>query len=202
MIANGFRYLPEYLPPRLQADLTATVLAATTAAPFFTPCMPRTGAPLSVAMTNLGVLGWLSDQAGGYRYEPRHPNTGAPWPPIPAVLMALWDELAGYPAPPEACLVNLYRGAARMGLHVDSDEAALDAPVVSVSLGDTAIFRIGGRQRRDPTASLTLRSGDVVVMGGESRHCFHGVDRILAGSSRLIPDGGRINLTLRRVTPP
>jgi alkylated DNA repair protein (DNA oxidative demethylase) len=202
MIPQGLRYLPGHLTPAAQAALVAEIWAAAALAPFITPRMPRTGAPLSVQMTNLGPLGWLTDQAGGYRYQPHHPETGAPWPPIPAVLLDLWEGLCGGAAPPEACLVNLYRNTARMGLHVDADEAAKDAPVLSVSLGDVAVFRIGGPSRQDPTRSLKLRSGDVVVMGGVSRRCFHGVDRIMPGTSRLIPGGGRINLTLRRVTLP
>lgn len=195
------RLLPGHFGPAVQAALVQEVLALVEAAPLVTPRLPRTGAAMSVRQTNLGPLGWVTDQARGYRYEPVHPETGAPWPPIPAALRALWDSVAAYPAPPEACLVNLYRDGARMGLHVDADEAAMDAPVVSVSLGDTALFRLGGPKRSDPTRSFRLASGDVLVLDGPSRRWFHGVDRVLAGSSRLVPGGGRINLTLRRVTP-
>jgi alkylated DNA repair protein (DNA oxidative demethylase) len=183
-----------------QQRLVAAVMAAAETAPFITPRMPRTGAAMSVRQTNMGALGWVTDEARGYRYEPRHPETGAPWPPTPALLLELWDEIGAYPAPPEACLVNLYRGEARMGLHVDADEAAKDAPVLSISLGDEALFRIGGPRRRDPTRTMRLRSGDVLALAGPSRRFFHGVDRILPGSSMLIPGGGRLNLTLRRVT--
>ncbi len=163
--------------------------------------MPRSGRPLSVRMCNLGPLGWVSDRAG-YRYQPHHPDTGRPWPPLPRALLDLWQAEAGYPHPPEACLVNLYRDGARMGLHQDRDERDLAAPVLSVSLGDDALFRVGGRGRRDPTRSFVLRSGDVVVLGGEARLAFHGVDRTLPGTSPLLSGGGRINLTLRRVTRP
>lgn len=152
-------------------------------------------------MTNCGALGWVSDVAG-YRYQPHHPETGAPWPPIPGALLALWREAAAYPQPPEACLVNFYEAGARMGLHQDRDEADLAAPVVSVSLGDTCLFRIGDTSRKGRTTSLKLLSGDVVVLGGESRLAFHGVDRIYPSTSTLSQNGGRINLTLRRVTPP
>jgi alkylated DNA repair protein (DNA oxidative demethylase) len=195
------RLLPGHFGPAAQAALVQEVLALVETAPLVTPRLPRTGAAMSVQQTNLGPLGWVTDQARGYRYEPVHPETGASWPPIPASLRALWDSVAAYPAPPEACLVNLYREGARMGLHVDADEAAMDAPVVSVSLGDTALFRLGGPKRSDPTRSFRLASGDVLVLDGPSRRWFHGVDRVLAGSSRLVPGGGRINLTLRRVTP-
>ncbi len=157
---------------------------------------------MSVRMTNCGPLGWVTDKERGYRYQATHPETGRPWPPIPPMLLALWDEVAGYAAHPQACLVNYYAGAAKMGLHQDKDEADFEAPVLSVSLGDAALFRVGGRTRKDPTRKFELRSGDVVVLGGEDRLAFHGVDRILPGTSTLVPEGGRFNLTLRRVTKP
>jgi alkylated DNA repair protein (DNA oxidative demethylase) len=194
---DGLRYYPGRLDRGAQTALVDAVLAAACEAPFYTPHVPS-GAAMSVQQTSLGSLGWITDRAG-YRYEPLHPQTGRPWPPLPPALAALWDEVARWPAAAEACLVNLYRGSARMGLHVDADEAAEDAPVVSVSLGDDALFRIGGARRRDPTRSLRLRSGDVVVLAGASRRAYHGVDRIYPGTSRLIEGGGRINLTLRRV---
>lgn len=195
-LAPGFAFWPGKLSPDAQTMLLAEVLAALEAAPAYRPVTPG-GKSMSVEMTNLGPLGWITD-ARGYRYEPRHPLTGEPWPPIPRSLLALWGELSGDPRPPDACLVNLYRGGARMGLHQDRDEADFSAPVLSVSLGDTAVFRLGGQKRADPTASLRLASGDVCRLAGPARLAHHGVDRIIAGSSRLIPGGGRINLTLRR----
>ena len=156
---------------------------------------------MSVRMTNCGPLGWLTDERG-YRYQENHPETGQPWPPMPALVLKAWADLARYPHPPEACLINWYDPSARMGLHQDRDEADFSAPVVSLSLGDTCLFRIGGLQRSDPTRSLRLASGDALVLGGEARLAFHGVDRILPGTSTLLPGGGRINLTLRRVTQP
>lgn len=196
---EGFRLLPEYFSPAAQRALVAEVLAGIESAPLYRPVMPRTGKPLSVMMTNFGSQGWMSDRAG-YRYQAHHPETAMPWPAIPQTLLDLWNVVSGYAAPPEACLVNWYAAGARMGLHVDADEDARDAPVVSVSLGDRALFRVGGPQRNDPTSSLRLASGDVVVLGGAARHAYHGVDRIYPGSSTLVPGGGRINLTLRRVT--
>lgn len=195
----GFRHLPGRLAPAAQQTLVHEVLAAVDAAGWFQPTMPRSGRPMSVRMCNLGPLGWLTDRQG-YRYQATHPDTGLPWPPLPPALLELWDELTGWPAPPQACLVNLYRGDAKMGLHQDRDEQALTAPVLSVSLGDDALFRLGGTTRRGPTRPLLLRSGDVVVLGGPARLCFHGIDRVLPGTSALVPGGGRINLTLRRVT--
>lgn len=196
MTPAGFRLLPGRLDGDAQAALTATVLEAARTAPFYRPVTPS-GAPMSVEMTNLGPLGWVTD-AAGYRYVALHPTTGEPWPPMPSSLLALWDDVTGGAPAPDACLVNLYRASARMGLHQDRDEDDCSHPVVSVSLGDTAVFRIGGRDRRGPTASFRLASGDVCVLAGEARLAFHGVDRVIAGSSRLVPGGGRINLTLRR----
>lgn len=199
MLPPGFRLLPEALNADAQIGLTVAVLTAEREAPFYRPVTPG-GKPMSVMMTNLGPLGWITD-AAGYRYAPTHPQTGKPWPPIPPVLLDLWARHVDAVTPPDACLVNLYRGEARMGLHQDRDEADFSVPVLSVSLGDTALFRIGGARRTDPTRSLRLASGDVCVLGGEARLAFHGVDRVTEGSSRLIPGGGRINLTLRRARP-
>jgi alkylated DNA repair protein (DNA oxidative demethylase) len=195
VIPDGFRLCPGKLGPAAQAALAREVLAAAERAPFYRP-MTR-GGPMSVAMTNLGPVGWITD-GGGYRYEPRHPETGEPWPAIPQCLLDLWAELADAATPPDACLVNFYDAGARMGLHQDRDEADFNVPVLSVSLGDTALFRIGGPSRKDPTRQVRLSSGDVVVLAGAARLAHHGVDRIIPGSSRLIPGGGRINLTLRR----
>jgi alkylated DNA repair protein (DNA oxidative demethylase) len=204
--AKGFRFLPGMLDRRAQAALVAELKAAVADAPFFRPTMPKTGKPFSVGMTNLGPLGWVSDKAGGYRYQATHPETGRPWPPMPATVLDLWRKVSDYPRDPEACLVNRYEPSAKMGLHQDRDEEDFDAPVVSISLGDTCLFRIGGTKRNDPTRSLKLASGDVVVLGGASRLAFHGVDRVYPGTSTLLsdwfPEGGRINLTLRRVTRP
>jgi DNA oxidative demethylase len=200
------RLLPEFLERSAQVALLGQVRAALALAPPVRPTMPGTGQPFSVRQSNCGPLGWVSDQAGGYRYQATHPVTGSPWPAIPPALMTLWEAVSGCPDLPECCLINLYDAQARMGLHVDADEAARDAPVVSVSLGDTCRFRLGGPMRSSPTRSFRLASGDVMVLDGPSRHWFHGVDRILPGSSTLIerddllPAGGRISLTLRRVT--
>jgi alkylated DNA repair protein (DNA oxidative demethylase) len=195
------KYLQQRLDRAAQEALLGELREIVAAAPFYVPTMPRTGKPMSVRMTNCGSLGWLTDKAKGYRYEPVHPETGKPWPPIPKRLLKLWDEVADFPAPPEACLINYYAKGTKMGLHRDEDEETYDAPVVSVSLGDTALFRIGGLTRKDPTRRIELVSGDVVVFGGEDRLIYHGIDRIVAGSSDLLPEGGRLNLTLRRVTP-
>jgi alkylated DNA repair protein (DNA oxidative demethylase) len=195
----GVKWLPGQLDTDAQRQLLEMVREAVREAPLFQPVMPRSGKPFSVRMTNMGELGWVSDRAG-YRYQQTHPVTGRPWPAIPQMLLEMWHAVSDYGPPPQVCLVNFYEASARMGLHQDRDEEDFDAPVVSVSLGDTAVFRVGGLDRKSPTRSIKLQSGDVVVLGGEARLCFHGVDRILPGTSALLRDGGRINLTLRRVT--
>ena len=196
----SLEYLPAKLGAKRQLALLGELRAIMEEAPLFTPTMPRSGKAMSVRMTNCGPLGWVTDKERGYRYQATHPVTGRPWPAMPQMLLDLWDEVTHYQAPPEACLVNYYDRDAKMGLHQDKDEEDFDAPVLSVSLGNTAIFLAGGRSRRDPTRKFELKSGDVVVLGGEDRLAFHGIDRVLAGTSDLLPEGGRINLTLRRVT--
>ena len=197
---EGFRHLPGYLDPPLQRELVDAILDVVAAAPLYGPTMPRTGKPFSVRMTNCGPLGWVSDKTGGYRYQATHPVTGRPWPAMPKVLLDIWVDVARYPVPPEACLVNLYATTAKMGSHRDEDEQDTAAPVVSISLGDHATFHIGSLQRAGPKQRLVLKSGDVVVLGGAARMAYHGVDRIHPGTSSLLPEGGRLNLTLRRVT--
>lgn len=197
-IAPGVALWREKLDRTAQETLLEEVFARVEKAPLYRPVMPKSGAPFSVDETNFGPLGWVSDREG-YRYAKTHPVTGEPWPDIPPALLALWDEVTGYPKPPECCLVNLYRAGAKMGLHQDRDEQARDAPVLSISLGDAALFRIGGETRKGPTASVKLSSGDVLTFGGAARTAYHGIDKVIAGSSTLVPGGGRINLTLRRV---
>ncbi len=199
-LLNGIRHLPGYLDRPAQERLVEAIRAVVADAPLYVPAMPGTGKPMSVKMTNCGALGWMTDKERGYRYQPTHPFTGKPWPPIPVELIDLWQSLAGYPKPPEACLVNFYSDDAKMGLHQDRDENDLQAPVLSISLGNTCLFRVGGLDRKDGTGSFRLSSGDVVILGGEGRLAFHGVDRIYPGTSTLLKNGGRINLTLRRVT--
>jgi alkylated DNA repair protein (DNA oxidative demethylase) len=200
-LSPGVSYHPGYLDRVAQQALVEHLREMVARAPLVTPRMPKTGKALSVRMTNCGPLGWVSDEHG-YRYQPTHPQTGEAWPPIPQPLLDMWQDLAHYSHPPEACLVNFYNEAARLGLHQDRDEEEFEAPVVSLSLGDTCVFRIGGTTRGGKTASFKLESGDALVFGGPARLAYHGVDRILPATSTLLPNGGRINLTLRRVTKP
>lgn len=194
---KGFEIHSGFLDLAAQRDVLAAVRGVVAQAPFFRPDTPY-GKPMSVRMTAAGVYGWFSDRTG-YRYVPNHPS-GRPWPAIPEVVLAVWHEVTGLDRAPECCLINYYDAAAKMGLHQDRDEKDMEWPVVSISLGDEGLFRMGNATRGGKTESIWLRSGDVVVMGGNARLAYHGVDRIRAGSSTLLPKGGRLNLTLRVVT--
>jgi len=201
VLPKGIRHIPGFLDRDKQEALVETIRAVVAEAPLFTPVMPRTGKEMSVRMTNCGPLGWVTDQRRGYRYQPTHPATGNPWPKIPDMLLDIWNEVSGASVQPEACLINHYGADAKMGLHQDRDEREFSVPVLSISLGDACLFRVGGTKREDRTVSFRLESGDVVVIGGESRLAFHGVDKIYPGTSALLKRQGRINLTLRRVNP-
>jgi alkylated DNA repair protein (DNA oxidative demethylase) len=179
-----------------QAALVADLRGIVAAAPLYAPVTPG-GRLMSVRMTSAGRLGWITDQQG-YRYEPRHP-AGHAWPAIPPAVLDLWHGLTGLSRVPDCCLINFYGEGSKMGLHQDRDEGDFSFPVLSISLGDEALFRFGGPDRKDPTESLWLKSGDVLLMGGPARLAWHGIDRLRFRSSRLLPGGGRINLTLRVV---
>ncbi|MCA0870457.1 alpha-ketoglutarate-dependent dioxygenase AlkB [Seohaeicola saemankumensis] len=194
---RGFDIWKSYLDSPSQTELISALRPVLKAAPLFSPDTPY-GKPMTVRMTSAGRFGWFSDRRG-YRYEERHPN-GSRWPEIPEPALRIWSDLTGLDRQPDCCLINYYGEGARMGLHQDKDEADFSFPVVSVSLGDDGMFRIGNLTRAGKTESVWLNSGDVVVMGGDARLTYHGVDRIRFGSSRLLPRGGRLNLTLRVVT--
>lgn len=196
LIVRGFEVYQGYLNPLAQADLVDDLRMIVAAAPLFSPMTPY-GKPMSVRMTSAGRYGWFADRAG-YRYEDHHPN-GQPWPAIPDRILQIWHDLVDGTRNPDCCLVNYYSGNAKMGMHQDRDEADFSWPVLSVSLGDDGLFRMGNKARGGKTESIWLRSGDVVSMGGEARLRYHGLDRVRAGSSTLLPKGGRINLTLRVV---
>lgn len=193
---RGVQVFDGFLDRAAQEEMVADVRAIVRAAPLLQPVTPR-GQPLSVRMTSAGPCGWVTDRQG-YRYEKRHPS-GVPWPAIPNRILTVWDAVVPNARAPESCLVNWYGPEARMGMHVDRDEADAGQPVVSISLGDDALFRIGNADRGGKTESLWLRSGDVLVMGGAARLLHHGVDRIAPGTSTLLEAPGRINLTLRVV---
>ncbi len=204
-IAPGAVYYRAYFDAAAQEALASDIAAVIDAAPLYVCTMPKSGAPMSVRMTNCGSLGWMSDKRHGYRYEIRHPLTRRLWPPIPPQALAAWEILTGYAKPPEACLVNVYDDESRMGLHQDRDEQDLDAPILSISLGADCRFKLGGLKRANISTPMILSSGDVLVLSGASRLRFHGVDRILPTMAAPLPGplaaiGARVNLTLRRVT--
>lgn len=193
---NGFELYEQALDGSQQSSLVAELRELTMKTPMVQPVTPG-GKRMSVRMTSLGRVGWVTDRTG-YRYEPTHPN-GLPWPTIPASVLEIWQRVTGLGRQPDCCLLNYYSENAKMGLHQDNDEGDFDWPVVSASLGDEALFRMGGPRRGGKTRSVWLRSGDVLVMGGEARLAYHGIDRIKFGTSPLLPKKGRLNLTLRVV---
>lgn len=196
VVIGGAHVWKSRLDGAAQKAMVADLRTIVARAPLFSP-VTRWGKPLSVRMTSAGRYGWYSDRRG-YRYEPRHPS-GCDWPPIPDSVMQVWQAVSGTDRAPDCCLINFYGEGARMGLHQDRDEADFTQPVVSISLGDAGLFRIGGVERGGKTQSLWLESGDVLALGGPARLAHHGVDRIRFGSSTLLKEGGRINLTLRVV---
>ncbi len=193
---RGFRILPGYLNVDEQTALVGALRDVVAQAPLFSPATP-TGKAMSVRMTSAGRYGWVSDRSG-YRYAEAHPQ-GQAWPTIPDAVLDIWRGLVSDTRDPDCCLLNYYGEGARMGLHQDRDEADFSWPVLSISLGDEGLLRIGNKARGGSTVSHWLHSGDVVVMGGAARLTYHGVDRIRFGSSTLLPKGGRINLTCRVV---
>ena len=197
MLKPGLRLYKTALDRAEQEALLADLHEVLREAPLYRPAMPRSGKPFSVRMSNCGALGWVSD-ISGYRYQEIHPETGRTWPPMPDSIMRLWRGFSDDQGAPDACLINFYDAQARMGAHQDRDEADFSAPILSLSLGESCRFRFGGETRGGPTQTLILESGDVLVFGGPARKMFHGVDKILAGTSTLLSPPGRINLTLRR----
>jgi DNA oxidative demethylase len=204
VLPDGFHYLPAFFDEEAQVTMIRDVQSVLARAPLFVQAMPRTGAPLSVRMSNAGEFGWVTDREHGYRYQKTHPETGEPWPAIPERLLRVWTDVTGEVTPPNLCLINYYDSDARLGLHQDRGDSSLEAPVVSISLGDDATFVVGGLSRKDPVRRLDLKSGDLIWFGGPSRLIFHGVEGIRRGTSSLLQrvgfaEDGRINLTLRRV---
>lgn len=190
----GVTVLPGLLDRVEQAAMVNDLRLMAGVAPFRQYETPG-GRKMSVKMSASGALGWVTDRTG-YRYEVAQPD-GRSWPDIPESVLAVWRNVSGVDLSPDSCLVNFYEEGAKMGMHQDKDEADTTWPVVSISLGDDALFRVGGTERGGPTKSIWLRSGDVAVLAGDARLAYHGIDRIRFKSSDLLPDGGRINVTLR-----
>jgi DNA oxidative demethylase len=179
-------------------DLIAALGPILAAAPFRRMVTPG-GHVMSVAMTNCGDAGWITDRRG-YRYDRFDPLSGHPWPPIPKLYSALAQHAAraaGYHGfTPDACLINRYEPGSRLSLHQDRNERDLDAPIVSVSLGLPATFLFGGLQRGDRPRRIRLENGDVAVWGGPTRLAFHGIDTLAEGDHPLT-SRARVNLTFR-----
>ncbi|MCY4152056.1 MAG: alpha-ketoglutarate-dependent dioxygenase AlkB [Aestuariivita sp.] len=194
--ARDFIVHKGYLNLAQQRNLVDELRSVVRRAPLFRPLTPY-GKPMRVQMTSAGRYGWYSDHRG-YRYIECHPSGGA-WPNVPDTALAVWSKLVSEQRQPDCCLINFYDQDSRMGMHQDKDEADFSWPVLSISLGDEALFRMGNEKRGGSTESLWLHSGDIVIMAGAARLKYHGIDRIRSGSSGLLTKGGRINLTLRVV---
>ena len=197
-LAPGAVLLGGFARP-VEAPLVAALHCVVEAAPFRHMLTPG-GRRMSVAMTNCGLVGWVSDRAG-YRYDPLDPDSGRAWPRMPDVFRDLATqaaETAGFTGlAPDACLINRYEPGARLSLHQDKDEADFNAPIVSVSLGLPAVFQFGGMRRSNPVCRVALSHGDVVVWGGPSRLRYHGVLPLEPGDDTLF-GACRVNLTFRK----
>jgi DNA oxidative demethylase len=194
-------HLQQYLNTHQQQELLWILREVGKRSPLFTPTM-KNGSPFNYQMTNCGKVGWVSDSSG-YRYVDRHPVTNKPWEPIPKVIRDLAKSVAAQVEDnsyiPETCLINYYTQNSKLGIHQDNTEKNKTAAIISISLGDDGIFLIGGKRKKDPTREIILKSGDVLIMYGESRMFYHGVKAIIPGTSQLLRNGGRLNLTIRQV---
>lgn len=187
------------LPGRAQAERLHPLIAAVAAEAPFRFMRTKRGGRMAAAMTSAGLCGWVTDTRG-YRYESTDPESGRPWPAMPGAFrdLARAAAAAGFLGfDPDTCLINRYAAGAGMGLHRDQDEQDFAAPIVSVSLGLPALFLIGGAERTDPTTTLPLESGDVLVFGGPARLLYHGIRPVKAGDAPLCGPF-RYNLTFRR----
>ncbi len=202
MPANkGFFLLKSRLTKVVQQEVLVAARTVVKQAPLFRPMMP-TGQSFNYSMTNCGDLGWVADRHG-YRYQELHPETFRAFPAMPQVIQDLAITLAKTTGNdnfhPQSCLINLYSKGEKLGLHQDNTEENLTAPIISISLGDSGIFVLGGKHRNDETRQYIVQSGDVIVMGGESRNFFHAFKGTVPNTSNLLKNGGRLNLTIRQV---
>lgn len=195
-IVHGVPVLRGFYTFEEQTRLIDALREVAKAAPPYRLMTPR-GTYMSVRMTAAGRYSWYSDRKG-YRYIEAHPETGAKFPPIPELILRAWRHFETREQP-DCCLINHYAEATRMGLHRDEDETDFSFPVVSISLGDPALFRIALGEGKSPTKSFWLESGDVMALCRDKRLAYHGIDRIKFGQTTLLAQGGRANLTLRRV---
>lgn len=199
---KGFFLFKSKLTRAAQEEIRDAARTVVSQAPLFRPTMPNSGQPFSYSMTNCGELGWVADRQG-YRYQQNHPDTGERFPVMPKVIqdlaITLAKETGNSDFYPESCLLNFYRKGQKLGLHQDNTETNLSAPIISISLGDSGIFILGGKHRTAETKQYIVQSGDCLVMSGESRNYFHSFKGIVPNSSSLLKNGGRLNLTIRQV---
>ena len=186
-VQPGLEYFPYYLSDRQINQLLRDIEYAINIAPLFNPIIPKTGRKFSVKVSNMVKVGWVSDQIGGYRYEEHHPTTNKKWPEISTNTLAIWHELTNLKASPDRCLINYYNNA-KMGLHVDNDEKDFYYPVLSISIGNSTLFRFEGLERSDKTKLIKLNNGDILIMRDKSRLIYYGIDRVYQS-----------NLTLRKI---
>ncbi len=193
-------HLQQYLTLKQQNEILKVCREVARQFPLFTPVM-KSGKSFNYQMTSCGELGWISDTKG-YRYSETHPN-GKPWTPIPEMINNLAKDLAnqiGEPGYiPQTCLINYYQKVGKLGLHQDNSEKNLKPAIISISLGDDAIFLMGGNKRNDITQEIILKSGDIIILYGESRLAYHGIKKIIPDTSKLLKNGGRLNLTIRQI---
>ncbi len=193
-------HLQQYLTLQQQTEILTVCRQVARQSPLFTPTM-KSGKPFNYQMTNCGDFGWISDTKG-YRYSETHPN-GKPWTPIPEMIYNLTKDLANQIGEPDylpqTCLINFYQHDGKLGLHQDNSEKNLKPAIISISLGDDAIFLMGGNKRNSPTQEILLKSGDILQLFGDSRLAFHGIKKIIPGTSGLLKNGGRLNLTIRQI---
>ena len=202
MPANkGFLLLKSRLTKAMQQEILAAARTVVRQAPLFKPTMPS-GQSFNYSMTNCGELGWVADRHG-YRYQQTHPHTFKVFPAMPQVIkdlaIVIAKETGNDNFCPQSCLINLYSKGEKLGMHQDNTEENKSAPIISVSLGDSGIFVLGGLLRNDKTRQYIVQSGDVIVMGGESRNFFHAFKGTVSNTSTLLKNGGRLNLTIRQV---
>ena len=185
----------------MQQEILAAARTVVKQAPLFRPSMPS-GQSFNYSMTNCGDLGWVADRHG-YRYQQTHPHTLRVFPAMPQVIknlaVVIAKETGNDDFYPQSCLINLYNKGEKLGMHQDSTERNKSAPIISLSLGDSGIFVLGGCLRTDETKPYIVQSGDVIVMGGESRNFFHAFKGTVPNTSNLLKNGGRLNLTIRQV---
>ena len=194
-IIKGIDYFPRFLNKEVLDDILQDIEGAVKLAPFLTPTMPKTGKSFSVKITNMGDFGWVSDKKDGYRYQKYHPVNNRKWPKISNNIIEIWQKLTGLEVKPDCCLINYYDLNAKMGLHIDNDEKNFSYPVLSISIGASALFRFAGLKRSDPSKSIKLHNGDVIILSGPARLIYHGIDKIYKDTNMDY----RINLTLRKI---